>query len=289
MVKRAGKVMWLCLLAGCSLRSEPTSASGSQRASIDAGEWRPEQRPTSKRDAGMETPADASAPITSSKDSAPVANGGRPSPSQPAKAGASSSAPQGGTAATPAADGGKSASAGAGAEDKPAQPSGGAGAVAVMPTTPPPASPAGAGAPAAMQPSAAAGMPAPAGTSGSTAPTSPTAPRNPREALVNAVIAVLMRNGGTDQGDWSDWQRAAGGTGELSPEFVTPMLNSLLLSRTCFERIEACVSVCVIVSQNCAPCAADMDCRAALSRLCGERAAMCPASMPTTPPNMPKP
>ena len=103
-----------------------------------------------------------------------------------------------------------------------------------------------------------------------------TIPRGVRQAFVDAVITILMNSGQGDQNGWDQWRRAAGDSGELTPEFVTPMLNALVLSGTCRQRFEACVSVCLVVAQNCKPCAADQECKATLGRVCGERAASCP-------------
>ena len=274
------KAVWLCLLAGCSLQATPKSSSGAQRTNVDAGEWRPDERPdagerrsTSRaHDAGAEPQADAAAPVASGTHAQPAADSGKP---QSDKAGTNSQA-QGGKPADTAANGGKDGTStpqdngGTGGSESPPN----------KPTTEP-----AAGAPA--QPSA--GTPAATPVSGGTGGQAGVGgPRNVREALVDAVIGAMSRgngngNGNGNQGDWSSWRRAAGESGELAPEFVTPMLNALLLSGTCFERIETCVSVCVVVAQNCGPCVADKDCKAALSRVCGERAASCPGAM-TMPP-----
>jgi hypothetical protein len=258
----ARHALWLCLLAGCSLNAHPTSDSSSQRATSDAGVWMPEASPN----AGGAHATGGSGGSHAATSLATTAAGGKQSTAEagkPASGGEGGAAHESKGGSMASADtGGRAAEAECGGGGGRAMPtSGGAGSLAT-------ASNGGAGGVRAAN-SGSGGAPHPAGG------TTSSLPQGVRQTFVDAVIGVLMGTGQGDQNTWDQWRRAAGNSGDLSPEFVTPMLNALVLSGTCRTRIEACISVCLTVAQNCKPCTADEQCRTTLARVCGDRAASC--------------
>lgn len=99
---------------------------------------------------------------------------------------------------------------------------------------------------------------------------------NLREALVDAAIEIFRARGRTDSPDWDRWRDDASDGGSLSPEFVLSILNAMRTTAVCFEEPRRCVQACLVIAQDCKPCAADAECAEALADVCGEQIARCP-------------
>jgi hypothetical protein len=81
--------------------------------------------------------------------------------------------------------------------------------------------------------------------------------------LIDAASGTL---GGTGTEPW----RTGGREGGLNADFVKSVLFSMRTSGMCFRDVRRCVETCVVISQDCKPCAEDAECAAALKEVCGD-------------------
>lgn len=286
-------VLWLC--ASCSLDASPksTSTEGNTgtRASDVMAKWKPEAvfepRARIKTMVQAETDASASESARSSemsaKAKAETPSGKEPDsdiePPDPSEHGGASSvasdAAGSGDDATPQRQG----AAGDGA-DAPVV-AGGEGAAPVAGTQGSSMSePSPGGAPGeppqtmggmeaaeeAVEMEAAAGE---GGTSGDAGTD------NLREALVEAAIEVFRERGRSGDSDPDRWRDGARSGGSLSPAFVLSILNPMRSTAVCLEATRRCVEACLVIAQDCEPCAADPECAEALADVCGAQIARC--------------
>jgi hypothetical protein len=93
-------------------------------------------------------------------------------------------------------------------------------------------------------------------------------------ALLIASAAQTLR-GRAQAGQTAIWLVLAGDGTQLNAPLVTNVLDVLLATGACFRNPVPCAEVCLIVSQDCKPCAADETCRKQLTNACGKSVAAC--------------
>ena len=71
------------------------------------------------------------------------------------------------------------------------------------------------------------------------------------------------------------WRTGGRDGGRLSADFVLSVLFSMRASGQCFRDVRRCVETCVVIAQDCEPCAEDAECAAAFKEVCGEALGTC--------------
>jgi len=248
------RIVWLFLPLLCSCSLDSTPRGGSDSAGRRGPSWTPAGASTSgdqQDQRGVSGSIDGDNPVEPAKNS-PATSSKKPDAGSPPNS-QNDPAPSSNTNPPPAAQSTPNAPSGGSAA--PAAPSGGNQAVD-------------------------AGNAA-AGSGGGTTPADAAAAggaqaESIRQRFIDAAIeAIGGGTGGNEDGGSEPWRRTGSGAGGLSPDFVLPVLLTMRNSAVCFREVRRCVALCVVLSTDCEPCAADPECAQALKDVCGPALGSC--------------
>lgn len=251
-------IVWLCLPLLCSCSLDSTPRGGSDSDGRRGPGWTP---------AGASTSGEQQGSIDSDNPVEPAKNGPATSSNKP-DAGSRSDSQNSQDDPSP------STSPGPSAPSTPNTPSGGTAAPAV------PAAPAAesGGASAVDSGSAAAGSggTGPAQEAGGAGGAAGAEAESIRQRFIDAAIEAIGGGAnGNQDGGTEPWRRSGTSEGGLSPDFVLPVLLTMRNSAVCFRDVRRCVQMCVVLSSDCKPCAADPECGQALKDVCGPTLGSC--------------
>lgn len=258
------KSLWPCLViigAACTLDASPklpaTQSNDEAQSQDESAEW----TPRGPKDAPVTSGSRA---VKSAKDAAAET---QDSAAESAEDSARSADPPRNTAPmAPATNAGPSAPAPSvpSAPSAPSAPAAGSGADPVPPTAA-----AGSGG-VAGEPASPDDQGAMAGNAGSAGGES----ESVRQRLIDAAIDALSGSS-WDGGGMEPWRTGGRDGGRLNADFVTSVLLSMRASGVCFRDVRRCVETCVVISQDCQPCAEDPECAQTLKEVCGEALGTC--------------